>query len=309
MADTPRVTLGLTTFNVERYLAGALDSVLAQDFTDFEVVVCDNGSTDATWEICQRYASRDSRFRIYRNESNLGLSGNVSRVVSLAGGEYFRLTAHDDLLAPGLLGRCVEALDAHPGAVLAYPRGIVIDGDGTELFACHDEPDLRATRPSRRILDLVRTWQYFNEQFGVIRTDVLRRTGLIRPFAASDLCLLVELAARGEFHLVDEPLFFRRQHAQNSFDSGRTAREHYEWLEPGVARQRRFAGKSAKGDFRRITTETTKALLFNELPRATRLATAATFATVWPLRRARVVLGASRRRMRQRASRLWPSRP
>ncbi len=124
----PRVTIGFATYNVERYLAGAFDAVLAQDYPDFEVVVCDNGSTDSTWEICQRYADKDSRFRIQQNETNLGYSGNVARLVSLARGEFFRLTGHDDLMAPTLVGRCVAALDANPRAVLAYARGIAIDG-------------------------------------------------------------------------------------------------------------------------------------------------------------------------------------
>ncbi len=297
MTTPPRVTIGLTTFNVGRYLAGSLDAVLAQDFTDFEVVVCDNGSTDGTWEILETYSAADPRVRIHRNETNLGLAGNVARVVSLARGEYFRLTAHDDLMAPTLLGRCVAALDAAPQAVLAYPRGAVIDQDGVRLFDCEHEPDLRAARPARRVARLVRQWQYFNEQFGVIRTEALRRTGLIRPFAGSDLCLLVELAARGEFHLIDERLFFRRTHPDNSFDAGRTAREHYEWLEPGVARRRRLTNRIAKAETGRITVTTAWALLHSELPLPVRVATAATFLAVWPARRARIRLGAWRRRL------------
>src|SRR5262245_52548107 len=111
-ADNPRVTLGVTAYNNERYLPGAFDAIIAQDFGDFEVVVCDNQSTDATWDICQAYADKDSRFRIYRNDRNLGHSTNYARVVSLARGEFFRLTAHDDRIEPTLLSRCVEALDA-----------------------------------------------------------------------------------------------------------------------------------------------------------------------------------------------------
>ena len=81
-AQPPRVTIGFATYNVERYLSGAFDAVLAQDYPDFEVVVCDNGSTDSTWEICQRYADKDSRFRIQRNETNLGYARNMARLVT-----------------------------------------------------------------------------------------------------------------------------------------------------------------------------------------------------------------------------------
>lgn len=294
-AGSVRVTLAFTTFNVERYLAGAFDAVLAQDYTDFEVVVCDNRSTDGTWDICQRYAAKDDRFRIHRNETNLGVAGNFQRAVSLARGEFFRLTAHDDLMAPTLLRRCVEVLDANPAAVLAYPRATVIDDDGAELFVCEGEPDLRDARPSRRIADLVRAWQLNNEIFGLIRTDVLRRTRGHGAFASGDRRLLVELAALGEFHLIPEALFYRRVHRLSTFGGGRDATERSQWLEPNLRGQGRFDW--ADGAVSRMTYETVKALLRNQLPRSTRLRTATAFAVAWPARCARVTLGRWRRQL------------
>src|SRR5215469_2085082 len=142
MTSRPKVTMGVATFNVEFYLRNAFDDVLAQDFTDFEVVVCDNGSTDDTWAICEEYAARDSRFRIYRNPRNLGLSGNFRRIVELSEGEYFRWTAHDDRMEPTTLSRCVATLDADPDAVLAYPQARLIDEAGEALFDCAGEPDI-----------------------------------------------------------------------------------------------------------------------------------------------------------------------
>lgn len=300
MADTPRVTIGVTAYNNERYLPGALDAVLAQDFADFEVVVCDNQSTDATWEICQAYADKDSRFRVFRNPRNLGVAGNLRRVLELAQGEYFRWTSHDDLIAPTLLSRCVEALDGNPRAVLAYPRGLVIDDDGSELFACENEPDIRDRTPMRRVASAMGTLEYCNPQFGLIRTEVLRRTRLIGQFAASDNRLLVELAVRGEFHLVPERLFFRRAHQQSSFGGERTLRQRYEWLEPDVAKRRTLRLRSGK-EVPRITIETIKALLRNELPVQTRLTATAMYCVVWPTRIARTQLGLWRRQLTRRS--------
>jgi glycosyltransferase involved in cell wall biosynthesis len=291
MSAAPRVTLGITTFNNERYLPGALDAVLAQDFPDFEVVICDNQSTDATWDICQMYADKDRRFRIYRNESNLGFAGNFSRVVSLARGDYFRLTSHDDRMAATLLSRCVAGLDANPNAVLAYPRGTIIDAEGKELFRCEDEPDVRSVSAMRRVAQSMEALVYSNSLFGLIRTDVLRRTRLLAPFGTNDQPFIVELAARGDFHLVPEWLFFRRGQEDGSFFGGASgARERYEWLEPIVARHRTFRATSNR-ELSRIAVQTIKALLCNELPLHTRVGTTAVFCTFWPARLARAQLG------------------
>jgi Glycosyl transferase family 2 len=296
MADSPRVTLGVTTFNTERYLPGAFDELLAQDFQDFELVVCDNQSTDATWEICETYASKDARVRVYRNEENIGLSRNFARVVGLARGEYFRLTAHDDRIAPTLLSRCVAALDADPRAVLAYPRGIVIDDDGHEMFACVDEPEVRGSSAASRVARSMATLTYCNSVFGLIRTDVLRRTRLLSPLCAGDHPLLIELAARGEFHLVPEPLFFRRSEpggSQPGF-SGAGMQERREWLEPQLAASSRKPRAKAKprNEMPRVAIETVKALMHNELPLGTRLAATATFGLAFSIRLGRIRLGA-----------------
>lgn len=297
MPDSPRLTIGVTTCDVERYLPDALDSLLRQDFTDFEVVVCDNQSTDSTWEICQRYAAGDTRFRIFQNETNIGEAGNVNRVVGLARGEYFRLLGHDDLMEPTLLRRCVEALDANPRAVLARPQTIVIGSEGKELFACADEHSLRHRNPSRRIMDLIQGWGLCNEIFGLIRTDALRRTGLCSSnLPSSDRRILVELAVQGEFEVVEEPLFYRRVDDSTGAYSG----EHgpaYQWLEPEMAKQGRFPASYAApgGDFGRLTTETIKALLRADRTLWIRIRTATTFGVYFSWRRARTVLGRWRR--------------
>lgn len=299
MSKGPRVTVGVTTYNVERYLAGALDALLGQDFGDFEVVICDNQSTDDTWEICQRYADADSRFRIHRNATNLGQAGNFARVLSLARGEYFRLTSHDDLIAPTLLRRCVEVLDANPCVVLAYPRTIIIGDNGEELCEWHGDRDLRHPRATRRLADYVRSWNMVNELFGLIRTDVLRQAQPFGKFVSADKRLLVELIVRGEFQLIPERLFYRRMHQDNTFGTRSTADQVYEWLEPELVGTGLISARygTPRGDHNRLTVDTCKALLAANLPLASRLAAAATFVTVWQGRRTRIFLGHWKRRL------------
>jgi glycosyltransferase involved in cell wall biosynthesis len=107
----PAVSLCVPTFNGERYLEECLRSVLAQTEADLEVLIVDDGSTDATPRMACEAAADDDRIRVYRNERNLGLVGNWNRCVELARGEWIKFVFQDDLVAP----RCVAALRAAAG--------------------------------------------------------------------------------------------------------------------------------------------------------------------------------------------------
>ena len=132
-AQQPRVSMGLPVYNGEQYLATALDSLLAQTFTDFEIVISDNASTDATEEICRRYAARDARIRYVRQPENRGSVFNFNHVFELARGEYYRWHAHDDVCAPTFLDRCVELLDQDPTIVGCHSLKVKIDQGGRVL--------------------------------------------------------------------------------------------------------------------------------------------------------------------------------
>src|ERR1700742_2966611 len=96
----PTVSIGLPVFNGERYLEEALFSLLNQTFRDFELIICDNASTDRTPDICTRHAARDRRIRYARNARNLGASSNFNKCFMLARGRYFRWAAYDDKCGP-----------------------------------------------------------------------------------------------------------------------------------------------------------------------------------------------------------------
>ncbi len=124
---TPKVSVGMPVYNGAETLPAALDSLLAQTYTDFEVLINDNASTDATEAICRAYAARDSRIRYERNSANLGAAGNFNRVFERARGAYFKWFACDDLLAPDYLAECVAALEhlqASASAELARREGL-----------------------------------------------------------------------------------------------------------------------------------------------------------------------------------------
>ncbi|SIT06971.1 Glycosyltransferase involved in cell wall bisynthesis [Roseivivax lentus] len=213
----PKLSIGLPVYNGENYLAESVQSILDQDFEDFELIISDNASTDGTGEICQTFAAKDSRIRYIRQESNLGAAPNYNLVVELARGPYFKWQAHDDNLLPGFLSHCMTAMQLDADAVLAYPMTSVIDGSGHEIGLFDDGLDLPQNTPSARLeaylkQNFMRRRGLCNPIFGIIRINKLRRTRLIQDFLASDLILLAHLALLGKFIRLPEKLFERRVH-------------------------------------------------------------------------------------------------
>lgn len=208
----PLISVGIPVFNGERYVAKAIESVLAQTFSDFELIICDNGSTDGTEAICRDHAARDTRIRYYRNASNIGAAGNFCRVFALSTGRYFRWLSADDYVAPTALERCFTVLESDRNAVLACGKAAFVDGDGRILKPYEAVQHLEHDSPVDRFRAVMRQDPHCHAVYGLIRRDVLHRTRLLAPFAGSDNTLLAELALHGRFVEVPELLFFRRLH-------------------------------------------------------------------------------------------------
>lgn len=234
-ADTaPTVSIGLAVYNGERHLAAAIDSILAQTFTDFELVICDNASTDGTEALCRGYERADERVRYHRNDRNIGGARNENLTFERSRAQYFRWAAHDDVLAPTLLERCVEVLDAHPDVVLCHTDVVTIDEDGNEfgLIARRRDPTLGPVERFRELTDVAVGCE---ETYGLMRSDALAATGLQRNYTDSDRTLLAHLALLGRFHEIPEPLFYKRVHAGNSMHTFPDWRDRMQWFGDDVA--------------------------------------------------------------------------
>jgi len=230
----PTVSIGVPVYNGARFLAASLESLVGQSYENIEIVISDNGSTDETEQIARNFAARDARVRYVRHDTNRGAAFNFSSLVREASGLYFKWAAHDDLVAPTLVERCVQVLEGSSERVcLAYPRTHIIDENGDFVRAYDDNLDLRDEAPHDRLRRLVRNIVMSNAIFGLIRRSTLERTRLLESFPSSDYVLLAELALLGEFWEIPEPLFFRREHAAMSRQANRTGAEVAEWFEPG----------------------------------------------------------------------------
>jgi len=233
VSERPKVSVGMPLYNAAAFVREAIDSLLAQTFGDFELIISDNGSTDETDSICCGYAAQDSRIRYYRSADNRGAAWNFNHCVERARGEYFKWAAHDDICAPKFLERCVAALDdAGSQTVLAYPKSVLIDAAGSVVGPHESGLDLRSSAPHVRVRDFVRRQNKANPIFGVIRSDVLRRTRGFGSFPSADIVLLLELALFGRVLEVDDLLFQRRVHAGNSCAANRSIRDLAIWFDP-----------------------------------------------------------------------------
>ncbi len=129
---TPRVSIVIPSYNNDEYIVETMRSVLAQTFTDFELIVADHSSADRTWELLQEFTS-DPRVRLLTTPTGGGAERNWNRVTEEAQGELLKLVCGDDILYPESVATQVAAFDANPGAVMvASPRDIV-DASGRPI--------------------------------------------------------------------------------------------------------------------------------------------------------------------------------
>jgi glycosyltransferase involved in cell wall biosynthesis len=211
VTKTPRLSVGLPVYNGEVYLAEALEDLLGQTYTDLELIISDNASTDETEGICRKYAAMDPRIRYIRQQRNIGLAANHQFVLTVARGALFKWASHDDLYDPRLLEGCVAALDANPDAVLAHSWTAIVDPGSALARPVTYSLNSAATDPVERFRSLLLD-DGGDDDYGVIRIEALRR---IRPFGShfhADRTMMAELAVHGRFVHVPDWLYFRRDH-------------------------------------------------------------------------------------------------
>ena len=210
-----KVSIGLPVYNGEPFLRQALDALLTQTYRDFELIISDNASTDATEEICREYAAKDERIDYYRNRRNLGAAGNFNRVFQLSSGQYFKWAAHDDLHAPNYLAKCVEVLERDRSVVLCHSQVQIIDETGKLLHDYNIRLNTDSPDPVIRFRELLSQHLCY-PIFGVIRSSTLKNTPLMGNYGHTDGILLASITLQGRFYEISQPLFFSRNHSRQS---------------------------------------------------------------------------------------------
>ena len=205
------VSIGMPVYNGARFLRRALDSLLAQEYQNFELLISDNASTDETSRLCKAYASKDKRIQYFRNERNVGALENFNRVFKLSSGEYFMWAAANDAWDTVYITRCKEILESDPEIVLCYTRTVLIDEGGNALRVTPDRFDTTTiTDPVVRFSQTMWKVGWANILHGLIRSEAMRHTRLLIPtISASDYIFLAELSIQGTFAQIPVPLFYR----------------------------------------------------------------------------------------------------
>ncbi|OFW43698.1 MAG: hypothetical protein A3J29_14595 [Acidobacteria bacterium RIFCSPLOWO2_12_FULL_67_14b] len=223
--SAPAVSVLVTAYNREKYIAASLESVLAQQFTDFEVIVTDNQSTDRTVEVARTFEHRDSRVRVVVNDRNLGQFGNRNHAATLARGTYLKYHDSDDLMYPHCLSVMVPLLEAEPRAGFALSPGASWPGGPA--------PMLSTPRQSyqREFLG----YGMFNcgPACALFRREVFAELGGFDDAGVpSDFLFWLRACARTPVLLVPSDLFWYRVHPGQEFAGERAMREYA--LVPGA---------------------------------------------------------------------------
>lgn len=207
----PKLSVCIPTYNSAGYLSQAIESVLRQDYRDFEIVIADDASTDRTPELCRSII--DSRIRYIRYEQNAGQAGNFNRCFKEAKGELLTLLSADDFFLPGLLAERVARLDRHPEVGFAVGALQVIDQEGAVLSSASQWPEDRFFERGE-FLETLLFGAAVNTLSLVFRRECLDRVGLFNTSLTwgHDWEWILRLAAEYPSFYVSEPLAAYRVH-------------------------------------------------------------------------------------------------
>lgn len=215
MTGETKVVIGVPLYNHAEHLAEALESFLSQSYRNLALVLVDDGSTDETFQLVQRYAAHDDRICYVRNEARLGYIRNACKAYTLAvakfpTAEYFAWGSDHDVWHPRWLNVLVDAMEQSPEVVLAYPLNTRISkgGEMVRLPWTFETFGMRGRRTRFRFT--CRRMSAGSMIYGLYRVKALERTGLLRLVLLPDRLLLAELALLGQFRQVPEILWYRR---------------------------------------------------------------------------------------------------
>lgn len=215
----PLVSIGMPAYNGEQFIRTALDSILAQEYKNFELVISDNASTDMTLKICSEYAIRDQRIKVFEQNHNIGALENFKFVLKGVRGKYFMWAAVDDYWAPGFIGELVNELEKYPEAGLAMCAVDRVNQNGEALPPIHfrneDNPNDKTYYQMLKGLTSRKKYNLFI--YGLFRTQLLLKAVLVFPNVPGlDRIFICHMALATRFRYIDKALHIRTVHTQLS---------------------------------------------------------------------------------------------
>ena len=202
------VTIGLPFYNAEKYLALAIESVLQQTYTDWELLLLDDGSTDDSLSIAQSYAQKDSRIKVISDGKNKNLAARLNELPSLAQGLYLARMDADDIMHPARIERQLAVLGTHPE----------IDVLGTNAYIINDENAVTSTRyPLTPKNTLTRVKSFIHPTIIAKKQWFLENPYDTKALRMEDAELWYRTFSKYHFVRLNEPLLFYREVGNNYY--------------------------------------------------------------------------------------------
>ena len=232
----PKVSVCVPTYNRAGLLRGCLESILAQTFADFELLVLDNCSTDETPEVVR--SVRDARLVAHRNDRNIGPFANMNRAIEMARGEFICIAHDDDVYLPTFLEREVAVLEAHPGVGMVHCAVFETDAGGRRRRVVRAYPDTRVLAGPQEFVRFLQGHNVACSSVMARRSLFSRVGGFDLRYLCADFHLWLRMALHANIGYVSEPLVEMRVHADrvtNWLDPAQWYREFVAIVEEALA--------------------------------------------------------------------------
>jgi glycosyltransferase involved in cell wall biosynthesis len=222
VTSNPKLTIGMPVYNGELFIKKAIESILDQTFTDFELIISNNSSSDSTEKICQDFIDKDNRIQIHTQKKNIGIHRNFNFLLSKAKGEYFAWAAVDDYLDNDFMEKNLKILESDKSVVSSVGKIIPYGVDSLEIdstlvdtsvFPKFLKNFIKSGR-RRKMIDAgpvsgnmnykIRTFfkitKSLGRWYGVHRTEQLKKCIIEKPFINVEVSVFLNLLRLGDFH-------------------------------------------------------------------------------------------------------------
>ena len=221
-----KVSIGLPVYNGDQFIRKRLESLLSQTFTDFELIISDNASTDSTSKICKEFEKKDKRIKFFQQKKNIGPSANFDFVLQESKGDYFMWTAVDDIILPTFIEKNFQVLEKNPNIVCSVSK-MKLFGETTDNLKPKSDDSMITklfkkiktdmghldTYPAsgpykKRIKEYLKNLPHNQIFYGMYRTDLIKKSHIRNSFLWCEGCTILNLLKFGELHVVEEVLFY-----------------------------------------------------------------------------------------------------
>lgn len=223
----PKISIGLFVYNEEKHIKKRLENILFQTYSDFELIISDNCSTDSTLKICEEFLSKDKRIKIFKHKKNMGSQWNVNFVLEQSSSEYFVWAQADDKMNLNFLEENLKILENNKnfvGSISKVERfGPIIDAtkiNDTDSFKTRLYKKIRKkfiyfnTKSilgtyEKRIREYLKEPDRNNLLFSLFRTRELKQCIVTETFAGNDFAIVLNILKFGEINVIDKVMMYK----------------------------------------------------------------------------------------------------